>query len=80
MQFKTKVFVALLPFLSIVGCNQTTNQDTSKKESIPTGIFEPITVGRIATDGNLSRGVAWGDYDQDGDPDLYVANSNGQKN
>nr|WP_299387571.1 CRTAC1 family protein [Allomuricauda sp.] len=43
-------------------------------------LFEEVTEGRIATDGGLSRGVAWGDYDGDGDPDLYVANSNGQWN
>ena len=43
-------------------------------------IFRLVTEGRISTDGGLSRGVAWGDYDGDGDPDLYVANSNGQWN
>ena len=49
-------------------------------EMISKGIFRSHDEGRIATDGGLSRGVAWGDYDADGDPDLYVANSNGQWN
>ncbi|MEO0571876.1 MAG: VCBS repeat-containing protein, partial [Bacteroidota bacterium] len=39
-----------------------------------------VKKGRISTDGGKSRGVAWGDYDGDGDPDLYVANANGQWN
>ncbi len=54
---------------------ENSNELTNEKS-----IFQEITEGRIATDGGLSRGVAWGDYDADGDPDLYVANSNGQWN
>lgn len=80
MKLKIKIFATLISFLYIVGCKKVTNRDAVKKETIQTGIFEPVVTGRIATDGNLSRGVAWGDYDQDGDPDLYVANSNGQWN
>jgi hypothetical protein len=38
-------------------------------------IFSRETSGEHVTDGGLSRGVAWGDYDNDGDPDLVVANS-----
>lgn len=41
-------------------------------------LFARVTEGNIATDGGQSRGVAWGDYDGDGDPDLYVANTGGQ--
>jgi hypothetical protein len=39
------------------------------------GEFEKITVGSIVTDVANSSGCAWGDYDNDGFPDLYVANS-----
>ncbi|MGX1929386.1 CRTAC1 family protein [Flagellimonas sp. 2504JD4-2] len=63
---------------SLLGC-ENANSDKSVKEK-PNDIFVEILEGRIATDGGLSRGVAWGDYDADGDPDLYVTNSNGQWN
>lgn len=43
------------------------------------GSFSKITSGRIVTDGGNSFGAAWGDYDNDGLLDLFVANAN-QKN
>jgi len=43
------------------------------------GTFTRITSGRIVTDGGSSLGAAWGDYDNDGFLDLFVANAN-QKN
>jgi hypothetical protein len=40
------------------------------------GTFARITAGSIVNDGGASYGCAWGDYDDDGFPDLFVANLN----
>ncbi len=39
------------------------------------GTFEPITEGEIVTEINNSRAASWTDYDNDGNLDLFVANS-----
>jgi len=38
--------------------------------------FTMITTGPIVTDTGTAAGVAWGDYDNDGFPDLLVGNIN----
>ncbi|MEW6470510.1 MAG: FG-GAP-like repeat-containing protein [Bacteroidota bacterium] len=42
------------------------------------GTFTKITTGQIVNDGGNSVGCSWGDYDNDGDLDLFVANYSGQ--
>jgi hypothetical protein len=44
------------------------------------GTFTQITSGDIVNDGGYSVSGAWGDYDNDGDLDLYVTNDWNQNN
>lgn len=59
------------------------NQNNALYKGNGNGTFTKITTGDIVNDGGGSLGCAWGDYDNDGYPDLFVANANfgaGQNN
>lgn len=44
------------------------------------GTFHRVTTGPVGADNTSSIGGTWGDYDADGDPDLFVANRQGVDN
>jgi choice-of-anchor A domain-containing protein/uncharacterized repeat protein (TIGR01451 family) len=58
----------------------TTNQKNFLYRNDGNGQFTKITSGAIVNDETQSVGASWGDYDNDGDLDLFVANSGGQNN
>ncbi len=60
-------------------CN-TNDRNNSLYKNLGGGKFLKINTGDIVNDGGKSVGCAWGDYDNDGDLDLFVANAGGQDN
>jgi hypothetical protein len=49
--------------------------------SVPAAIvFEEVTSGIAVNDGGISAGVAWGDFNNDGSPDLFITNWANQNN
>ncbi len=58
----------------------TDNQNNSLYKNQGDGRFLKINVGDIVNDGGSSVGGSWGDYDNDGDLDLFVSNAGNQNN
>jgi len=56
------------------------NQDNFLYQNNGDGSFTKITEGEIVNDGGASMGASWGDYNNDGYPDLFVANTVNQPN
>ena len=54
---------------ALLGCGQMTGQT-----------FTKVNLAPFTTDAGDTRGVIWGDIDNDGDPDLYLTNVSGQSN
>lgn len=54
--------------------NETGNKDNFLYRNLGDGTFEKITTGILVNDGGSSYGCTWGDYDNDGWLDLFVAN------
>jgi hypothetical protein len=58
----------------------TSNQDNFLYRNDGIGGMSAMTDGPVVSSGGQSQGCTWGDYDGDGDLDLFVANSFGQTN
>lgn len=58
----------------------TQGENNSLYRNEGNGSFTSITTGAVVTDAGNSVGASWGDYDNDGDLDLFVANAGNQNN
>ncbi len=52
-----------------------TNNENNQLFRNDVGIFTELTTGPVVSDGGSSVGGVWGDFDNDGDLDLFVTNS-----
>ncbi len=67
-------------FLDLYVCNSLSSLQNLLFHNNGDGTFTKILSGPQSTDGFKSRVGIWGDYDNDGDLDLFVANEGNQKN
>lgn len=65
-------------FLDIYVCNSAVVLQNPFYRNNGDGTFTKITTGPQSTDGGKSRVGVWGDYDNDNDIDLFVANEDNQ--
>ncbi len=56
--------------------NQNNNLYRNLLKESGAASFEKVTTGPLVTDGGISWSASWGDYDNDGDLDVFVANWN----
>jgi len=66
--------------LDLYVTNSWTNDNNLFYKNNGNGTFTKIVEGEIANDGGNSNGCTWGDYNNDGFVDLFVANVNNQNN
>ncbi|MCP4669483.1 MAG: VCBS repeat-containing protein, partial [Deltaproteobacteria bacterium] len=63
--------------LDIFVANKGDDQQDFLYRNTGGGVFEKVTAGVVTADAMHSRGGAWGDYDNDGDFDLFITVGNG---
>ena len=66
--------------LYVTGNYQYTPRPNALYENNADGTFSKVAEEALVTDLESSAGAAWGDYDRDGDLDLFVANQNYENN